>query len=108
MLSEASCAAANGVSTMPDTADWQAKSPLQLLDELIRERPAIAGDVAKINDDIWAIHGVIPVDGNVILAEFGSYEEARSALDQLPVASHERLLSAAPASSAAAKLVGSA
>ena len=74
---------------MPDTPDGHANRPLQFLDELVREGPAIAGDVAKISDDIWAIHGVIPVDGDVILAEFGSYDEARSVLDQLPAGSHE-------------------
>jgi hypothetical protein len=31
---------------------------------------------------------VIPVDGDVVLAEFDSYEEARSVLDQLPAGWH--------------------
>ena len=88
MLAAVQLSSANGVTTLPDTPDGRADRPLQSLDELIREGAAIVGDVAKISDDIWAIHGVIPVDGDVILAEFGSYDEARSVLDQLPAGSH--------------------
>ncbi len=73
---------------MTDTPDPHTDRRLQFLDELIRENPAIAGDVAKISDDTWAIRGVIPVDGDVILAEFDSYDEARIVLDQLPRESH--------------------
>jgi hypothetical protein len=107
---------------MPMTSppDPHADRLLQLLDLLIRESPAVAG-VIEVSDDIWAIHGVIPVDGDVILAEFGSYEEARSVLDQLPAGSHghtplrssllapvqpRRLLSAAPVHSAAGSVAG--
>jgi len=73
---------------MTDTPDEHADRQLQFLDELIRETPAIVADVAKISDGIWAIHGVIPVDGDVMLAEFDSYDEARSVLDQLSSGAH--------------------
>jgi len=73
---------------MPDTPDEHADRQLQLLRELANANAPIAGDVAKISDDIWAIHGVLPVDGDVILAEFGNYDEARIVLDQLPTGSH--------------------
>jgi hypothetical protein len=72
---------------MSDTPHGYANQPLQFQDELVPERSAIAGDVLKISDDTWAIHGIIPVDGDVILAEFGSYVEARSVLDQLAAGS---------------------
>jgi hypothetical protein len=45
----------------------------------------VAGDVAEIVAGRWAIHGHIPVDGEVILAEFGSFEQARAAIDRLPL-----------------------
>ena len=60
------------------------RDTFQALDELIRDNPVVAGDVAKINDDTWAIHGFIPVDGDVIFAEFPTYDEARSVLEHLP------------------------
>ena len=41
----------------------------------------IAGDVAGIRSDTWVIHGVIPYDGEVIVAEFDTYAMARAVLD---------------------------
>jgi hypothetical protein len=73
---------------MPYAPDRHSEPQLQFLDQLIPTNPAISGDIAKINDDTWAIHGRIPVDGDVILAEFASYDEARSVLDRLPAGSH--------------------
>jgi hypothetical protein len=43
----------------------------------------IAGDVLEVSLGVWAIHGSIPVDGEVILAEFSLLDEAKSVLDQL-------------------------
>ena len=60
---------------------------LRFLYELAAGNTPIAGDVAKISDGTWAIHGVLPVDGEEILAEFTSYDRARFVLDQLPIAS---------------------
>ena len=73
---------------MSDAPDRRADSRLQLLRDLAGANAPIAGDVAKISDDTWAIHGVIPVDGEVILAEFDSYDEARIVLDHLSTGSH--------------------
>jgi hypothetical protein len=41
---------------------------------------AVAGDVVRIDAHTWAIHGSIPVDGEVLLAE---YEEASDAAEAL-------------------------
>jgi hypothetical protein len=54
-----------------------------LLEQLIDERVRIAGDVLEVSLGVWAIHGSIPVDGEVILAEFSLLDEAKSVLDQL-------------------------
>jgi hypothetical protein len=56
---------------------------LRLLEQLIDQRVPIAGDVLEVSLGVWAIHGSIPVDGEVILAEFSLADEARSVLDQL-------------------------
>jgi hypothetical protein len=54
---------------------------LLFLQELINAN--VAGDVAEVASGIWAIHGDIPVDRDVIMAEFDSYDQARIALDRL-------------------------
>jgi hypothetical protein len=64
---------------------------LVLVRALLETNAAIVGDVAQISDNTWAIHGVIAVDGAVIMAEFTSYDEARTVLDQLPMARHDPL-----------------
>jgi hypothetical protein len=56
---------------------------LRLLDQLVDQRVRVAGDVLEVSLGVWAIHGSIPVDGEVILAEFSLLDEARSVLDQL-------------------------
>jgi hypothetical protein len=57
---------------------------LAFLESLLETRATIAGDVARIGLGTWAIHGLIPGDGAVIMAEFETYHEARLVLDQLP------------------------
>jgi hypothetical protein len=52
---------------------------LRLLDQLVDQRMRAAGDVLEVSLGVWAIHGSIPVDGEVILAEFSVLDEARSA-----------------------------
>jgi hypothetical protein len=54
------------------------------VDELVRHHARIAGDIVEIDARTWAIHGFIPVDGEVILAEFERRDLARAVLDRLP------------------------
>jgi hypothetical protein len=68
---------------MNDTPDEQPDRQLLFLREMVEERAVIAGDVAEIDTHTWAIHGVIPVGGDVIMAEFETYAQARTALDGL-------------------------
>ena len=49
-------------------------------DEWLSQQAEIDGDVIAVDEHTWAIHGVIPVDGEVLLAEFSTAEEARAAL----------------------------
>jgi hypothetical protein len=53
------------------------------MNQLVEQNIRVAGDVVEIAANTWAIHGVIPVDGDVIVAEFGSYDDARVALSRL-------------------------
>jgi len=45
--------------------------------------PAIAGDVVAVGGGRWALYGTIAVDGNVLVAEYDTVDEARSALADL-------------------------
>ncbi|HEY1280175.1 MAG TPA: hypothetical protein VH419_17105 [Nocardioidaceae bacterium] len=56
---------------------------LQFLRALLEDNASIDGDVLEISENTWAIHGDIAVDGEVLMAEFATYEEARYVLDQV-------------------------
>jgi hypothetical protein len=56
---------------------------LRLLREFVDEYATISGDITRIATNTWAVHGMIPVDGDVIMAEFDTYDEARAALDSI-------------------------
>jgi hypothetical protein len=58
---------------------------LRFIQELLAENVQIAGDVAEIATNTWAIHGVIPVDGDVLVAEFDTYDEANVVLDEIAI-----------------------
>ena len=63
---------------------------LRFLRELVEEHASIAGDVLQIGDNLWAIHGYIPVDCDVLMAEFDSYDHAANILEQLSPRSRRR------------------
>ena len=66
--------------------DPRSKDPdrqLQLLRVLLQDKGTIDCDVLEIATGTWAIHGDIPVDGEILMAEFDTYEEARYVLDQV-------------------------
>jgi hypothetical protein len=75
--------------------DGASDSPNQdqqrILAEFLAEHATVAGDIAEIGSDAWVIHGHIPVDGDVIMAEFGSLKEASAALGSLPPNEGEEL-----------------
>ena len=56
---------------------------IRFVEELLEENAIVAGDIVAINAHTWAIHGSIPVDGEVIMAEFDRLADAQAALDQL-------------------------
>jgi hypothetical protein len=55
----------------------------RIIEALIDEHVRFHYDVIPIDHQTWAIHGSIVVDGEVILAEFATQDDARSALEQL-------------------------
>jgi hypothetical protein len=73
---------------MPEPPAENPDRQLELLLELARANDRIAGDLSQLGDGLWAIHGTIPVDGDVIMAEFGSVDAARTVLGQVPNGTH--------------------
>lgn len=57
--------------------------PEVVLEAFVSQQARIAGDVIEVGPHTWAIHGVIPVDGDVIIGEFESPQEAHAVLEQL-------------------------
>jgi hypothetical protein len=57
---------------------------VEYLTELVKARTEVAGDIVQIGLTTWAIHGSIPVDGEVLVAEYDSLESAKAAIAQLP------------------------
>lgn len=56
----------------------------QLLAQLVEEGASIDGELFEVSDGSWAIHGNIPYGGEVILAEFESFELGTDALERTP------------------------
>jgi hypothetical protein len=56
---------------------------LQFLLELLDDNASIDGDVLEISKDTWAIHGQIAVEGEILMAEFATYDQARNVLDRV-------------------------
>jgi hypothetical protein len=56
---------------------------LPYIRKLVEEDGAIVGDAVEIRKDRWVVHGVLPYGGEVPMAVFDSYEEAKRALDEV-------------------------
>jgi hypothetical protein len=67
---------------MSDRSDDPTRQ-LQFLEGLVDALANVAGDILTIGVDAWAIHGTIPVDGDVLVARYESREEASHVLAQL-------------------------
>ena len=63
---------------------------LQFLRDLVEQNASIAGDVLQVGDNRWAIHGFIPVDCDVMMAAFDSYDLAAVTLAQVTPRSRRR------------------
>jgi hypothetical protein len=60
--------------------------PELLIDAILHQHPRLDRDLFQIDGQLWAILGYIPVDGEVILAEFDHRETGRAVLAQLAAA----------------------
>ena len=64
----------------------QANPELRVIEELIDEHVRVDCNLIQIDRQTWAIHGVIAVDGEVILAEFSNRTDAELALERITAA----------------------
>ena len=79
---------------MNDTQGERSLGQPKVIDGILDEHARLAGDIVKIDPHTWAIHGYIPVDGEVLLAEFDGPENARVALERLSAAESSRAAAA--------------
>ncbi len=73
---------------MTDAQGEQDDDRILFLKQLIEDRATIAADVFEVDPHTWAIHGVIPVGGDVIMAEFETQDQAKTALGKLSAPEH--------------------
>ena len=66
--------------------DKRGERPEMLIDSILPLHPRLGQDLFQMDAEMWAIHGFIPVDGEVILAEFDHRETATDFLAQLAAA----------------------
>jgi hypothetical protein len=67
----------------PSDATASGDGAAEFLDDLIEEGADINGQPTAIAPDLWALHGHIAYEGETVLAEFDSLEEARSMLERV-------------------------
>jgi hypothetical protein len=72
------------VESTHDPTDTQ----LGIVQEVLDEHALVSG-LVPISDETWAIYGSIPVDGEVIVAEFDNRAEAESTLEPIAAAEQE-------------------
>jgi hypothetical protein len=68
---------------MTDAQHEQDDEKILFLRQLLEDRATIAADIVEVDSQTWAIHGVIPVGGDVIMAEFETQDEAKAVLGEL-------------------------
>lgn len=65
---------------MPRTAGDRRPAADDVVERILAQNAAVAGDILEISASTWVIHGAIAVDGDVILAEFTSARAAHETL----------------------------
>jgi hypothetical protein len=74
-----------GRSAMTDGLDQQRSKELQIIEVLIDEHARVACNLVQIGQT-WAIHGLLAVDGDEIMAEFTHKEGAEYAMRRISAA----------------------
>jgi hypothetical protein len=56
---------------------------VEFLAGLVAEGVDVDGQALPVAPDLWAVHGALVYGGDSLLAEFGTIEDARSALERI-------------------------
>ena len=73
---------------MTDVQGEQDDDKILFLQQLVNDRATIAADVLEVDPHTWAIHGFIPVGGDVIMAEFETQDQAKKVLGKFSAPGH--------------------
>lgn len=57
---------------------------LQLLNALVAGVVVVEGDLVEVREGLWAVHGFVTYDGEILLQEFDSLAQAQWVLDHVP------------------------
>jgi hypothetical protein len=68
---------------MNEPPDEQSNVQLPYIRKLVDENADIVGDPVEIRKGRWVVHGALPYGGEVPMAVYDSYEEAKRALDEI-------------------------
>jgi hypothetical protein len=68
---------------MSEPRDRHSDGQVEFLRILLEEHAWMDDDVLEVAAGTWAIHGVIPYDGESPFAVFGTYDEAKYVLDEV-------------------------
>ncbi len=71
------------LATHPPTSHLD-EPDLVVLATLLELARQIDGEVVQISEDTWAIHGCVPYDGDIIVAEFHERAVAHEMLQLIP------------------------
>ena len=71
---------------LSEMRNQRGERPVTLIAAILHQDPRLDRDLFQIDAQMWAILGYIPVDGEVILAQFDQRETARAVLAQLAAA----------------------
>jgi hypothetical protein len=63
--------------TTNDPAPTGTAMERERLPAYLEETAAVEGDVVQVSEEVWAVHGLWPYEGEVILAEYTSFATAR-------------------------------
>ena len=69
---------------MPGAAMTLLDDQLQVLREFAEDGVSIDGDVLQLTKDTWVVHGFVGYDGEIPIAVFDTYDEAKHVRDQIP------------------------
>jgi hypothetical protein len=82
---------------MNEARDGQSDLQVQFLQELEDENASIRENAVEVCKDRWVIHGVMPYGGEVPMAVFDTYDEAKQALDKaVGAADHPKVTESEP------------